>query len=116
MTSAPKVDKDKVRSWRNAEPPVEIGVFPTVPRKNTDGLVETGPDSSSVPLTQPSQDGSMYTGSVAAIERGADMAGPGEDAYRSRAQHTAELEIPDDDTDDENGQDKGQQPDDDERR
>lgn len=117
MTSAPKVDKDKVRSWRDAEPPVEIGVFPTVPRKNKDGLVETGPDSSSVPLTQPSEDGSMYTGSVAAIERGADMAGPGEDAYRSRAHRTDEVEIPDDDTDESAGQRDDERPaEDDERR
>ena len=93
MNSAPQIDKEKVRSWQHTEPPVEIGVFPTVPRKNADGLVKTDPDTSPVPLTQPSEDGSMYTGSVAAIERGADMAGPGEDAYRSRAQRTDETEL-----------------------
>lgn len=95
MGSVPEVDTGKVRSWRGNEPPVERGWIPTVQRKNEDGLKETGPDSSSVPLTQPSEDGSMYTGSVAAIERGADMAGPGEEAYRERQQNTDELEVQD---------------------
>ncbi|HIW46322.1 MAG TPA: mechanosensitive ion channel family protein [Candidatus Yaniella excrementigallinarum] len=96
MTSVPEVDSEKVRSRRSQEPPVERGWIPTVQRKTEDGLVETGPDTSSVPLTQPSEDGSMYTGSIAAIERGADMAGPGEDAYQARAQRTDED---DEDTD-----------------
>lgn len=97
MGTVPEVDTGKVRSRRGSEPPVERGWIPTVQRKTEDGLVKTGPDSSSVPLTQPSEDGSMYTGSVAAIERGADMAGPGEDAYQSRAQSTDEVEVQDDD-------------------
>lgn len=103
MSSAPQVDKDTVRSWRHTEPPVEIGVFPAVSRKQPETQVHTGPDSSPVPLTQPSDDGSMYTGSVAAIERGADMAGPGEDAYRSRTQRNTEVETdePDDEVMDE---------------
>lgn len=88
MKSVPEVDSEKVRSRRSQEPPVERGWIPTVQRKTEDGLVETGPDTSSVPLTQPSEDGSMYTGSIAAIERGADMAGPGEEAYQARAQRT----------------------------
>lgn len=97
MTSTPQLDTDKVRSWKRAEPPVEIGVFPTVTRNKT----EPSTDTSSVPLTQHSEDGSMYTGSVAAIERGADMAGPGEDAYRSRTQRADEAreEEPGSDTD-----------------
>ena len=99
MNSAPQIDKDKVRSWQHTEPPVEIGVFPTVQRKNSDGLVKTEPDTSPVPLTQPSEDGSMYTGSVAAIERGADMAGPGEDAYRSRAHRADDAELAEQDED-----------------
>lgn len=88
MNSVPEVDTGKVRSRDGQEPPVERGWIPTVQRKTDEGLVETPPDTSSVPLTQPSEDGSMYTGSVAAIERGADMAGPGEDAYESRVQRT----------------------------
>ena len=99
MTATPQLDTDKVRSWKRAEPPVEIGVFPTVTRHTSEAQ---STDTSSVPLTQPSEDGSMYTGSVAAIERGADMAGPGEDAYRSRTQRTDETGETDADT--------GQQP------
>ncbi len=96
MTSVPSVDHSRTASRYSSEPPVEIGSIPTVQRrKKDDDLVPTGPDNSSVPLTKPSEDGSMYTGSVAAIERRADMAGPGEDAYRSRAQNTSELdEVP----------------------
>ncbi|GAA2045975.1 hypothetical protein GCM10009720_28590 [Yaniella flava] len=93
MNRVPEVDTGKVRSRRGSEPPVERGWMPTVPRKNEDGLVETGPDTSSVPLTQPSEDGSMYTGSIAALERGADMAGPGEDVYRARQQRTDEVDV-----------------------
>ena len=92
MNSAPKIDKEKVQTWRQSEPPVEIGVFPTVPHKEIEEPAEPAPDTSSVPLTQVSEAGAMYTGSVSAIERSADMAGPGEDAYRSRAQRTDELE------------------------
>lgn len=99
LNTVPDVDNDEVESWRSKEPPVEVGWIPTVQRKTDDGLVETEPDTSSVPLTQPSEDGSMYTGSVAAIERGADMAGPGEDAYESRAQRTADLDAEESDED-----------------
>lgn len=111
MSSLPKIDTGKVRSRRDAEPPVELRSIPTVPKKTDSKLVETGPDTSSVPLTQPSEDGSMYTGSVAAIERGADMAGPGEEAYRSRAQNTDELDI----IDEENTEDQDERADDDDR-
>jgi len=99
MNSAPKIDEDKIRTWRTSEPPVEIGVFPAVPSKEIEEHSDPAPDTSSVPLTQASDAGSMYTGSVAAIERGADMAGPGEDAYRSRAQRTDELDQVDRDDD-----------------
>src|SRR5690625_1514096 len=92
MNSAPKIDKEKVQTWRQSEPPVEIGLFPTVPHKEIEEPAEPAPDTSSVPLTQVSEAGAMYTGSVSAIERSADMAGPGEDAYRSRAQRTDELD------------------------
>lgn len=109
MNSAPQVDKGKAQSWRHTEPPVEIGVFPAVSRKQPDAQVHTGPDSSPVPLTQPSDDGSIYTGSVAAIERGADMAGPGEDAYRSRTQRNTEVET---DEHDDEVMDEEERPDD----
>lgn len=93
MTSVPEVDTEQLRSHRKAEPPVERGPIPTVPQRGThESAPDTGPETSSVPLTQPSEDGSMYTGSVAAIERSADMAGPGEEAYRSRVQKTGEVE------------------------
>lgn len=93
MISVPEVDTEQLRSHRKAEPPVARGPIPTVPQRGTDQTAtETGPETSSVPLTQPSEDGSMYTGSVAAIERSADMAGPGEEAYRSRGQKTGELD------------------------
>ena len=93
LGAVPEVDTGQVRSRRGSEPPVERGWIPTVQKKPDNALKETGPDTSSVPLTQPSEDGSMYTGSVAAIERGADMAGPGEEAYRERQQNTDELEV-----------------------
>ena len=93
LGAVPEVDTGKLRSRRGGEPPVERGWIPTVQKKSDNALKETGPDTSSVPLTQPSEDGSMYTGSVAAIERGADMAGPGEEAYRERQQNTDELEV-----------------------
>lgn len=109
MSALPKIDTGKVRSRRDAEPPVELGSIPTVPKRTDGKLTKTGPDTSSIPLTQPSEDGSMYTGSVAAIERGADMAGPGEDAYRSRIQSTDELEIIDDEDDDRADEEQEQQ-------
>lgn len=87
LDAVPQVDTGQVRSRRKAEPPAEVGAIPTVQKHaSDDDGVETGPDTSSVPLTKPSQDGSLYTGSVEAIERSADMAGPGEQAYRSRTQ------------------------------
>lgn len=95
MNLVPSFDHDRAQRY-SAEPPVEIGTIPTITRRQQqqdDELVPTGPDTSSVPLTKPSEDGTMYTGSVSAIERSADMAGPGEEAYRSRAQNTSELEI-----------------------
>ena len=94
MNSVPSFDHDKAQRY-STEPPVEIGTIPTITRRQQeqdDELVPTGPDTSSVPLTKPSEDGTMYTGSVSAIERSADMAGPGEEAYRSRTQNTSELE------------------------
>src|SRR5690625_1379093 len=109
MSALPKIDTGKVRSRRDAEPPVELGSIPTVPKRTDGKLTKTGSDTSSIPLTQPSEDGSMYTGSVAAIERGADMAGPGEDAYRSRIQSTDELEIIDDEDDDRVDEEQEQQ-------
>lgn len=110
LGAVPEVDTGKVRSRRGSEPPVERGWIPTVQKETDDGLKETGPDTSSVPLTQPSEDGSMYTGSVAAIERGADMAGPGEEAYRERLQNTDELDVQDgDDTQDEQKTDQTQE-------
>ena len=97
MNSVPSVDHDRVQRYK-AEPPVELGSIPTIKRPTShEDLVPTGPDTSSVPLTKPSEDGSMYTGSVSAIERSADMAGPGEEAYRSRAQNTSELDAVDQD-------------------
>lgn len=93
MNSVPSVDHERVQRYK-AEPPVELGSIPTIKRPTShEDLAPTGPDTSSVPLTKPSEDGSMYTGSVSAIERSADMAGPGEEAYRSRAQHTSELDV-----------------------
>lgn len=89
MNSTPKVDAD-IRTRNNDEPPVERGLLPTVSRKRTEEVNVTGPDTSSVPLTQAKDDGSMYTGSVTALERGADMAGPGEEAYRRRAKYVEE--------------------------
>src|SRR5690625_947968 len=110
MSALPKIDTGKVRSRRDTEPPVELGSIPTVPKRTDGKLTKTGPDTSSVPLTQPSEDGSMYTGSVAAIERGADMAGPGEEAYRERLQNTDELDVQDgDDTQDEQKNDQTQE-------
>src|SRR5690625_1309706 len=109
MSALPKIDTGKVRSRRDAEPPVELGSIPTVPKRTDGKLTKTGSDTSSIPLTQPSEDGSMYTGSVAAIERGADMDGPGEDAYRSRIQSTDELEIIDDEDDDRVDEEQEQQ-------
>lgn len=110
LGAVPEVDTGKVRSRRGSEPPVERGWIPTVEKKTDDGLKETGPETSAVPLTQPSEDGSMYTGSVAAIERGADMAGPGEEAYRERLQNTDEVDIQDgDDTQDEQKTDQTQE-------
>lgn len=113
MNSVPSVDRDRAQRY-NSEPPVELGAIPTITRqkKHGDDLVPTGPDTSAVPLTKPSEDGSMYTGSVSAIERSADMAGPGEDAYRSRAHTTSELEVVEkdrqdgEDTDDERTDDE----------
>lgn len=93
----PAVVPGPVHQQQRGEPPVERSAIPTVPRKEPTVPAETGPETSSVPLTQQHDDGTMYTGSVSAIQRGADMAGPGEEAYRSRAQHTAELEQVDDD-------------------
>lgn len=107
MNSVPEVDIDTVQAWRNGEPPVERGSIPTVSRQQED--VETGPDTSSVPLTQASEYGSMYTGSIAAIERGQDMAGPGEDAYRSRQQSAEEAAAEDDIDTDEDDQQSGRQ-------
>ena len=98
MNSVPSVDHDRAQRY-NAEPPVELGAIPTITRRKKldEEQVATGPDTSSVPLTKPSEDGSLYTGSVSAIERSADMAGPGEEAYRSRAQDTSELDVVDQD-------------------
>src|SRR5690625_489913 len=119
MNSVPRVDHD--RSQRHsAEPPVEIGAIPTITRrqkKQDEELASTGPDTSSVPLTKPSEDGSMYTGSVSAIERSADMAGPGEDAYRKRAQRADGVDE-DEVVENEDEQDEGsrREEDDEERR
>src|SRR5690625_3984444 len=119
MNSVPRIDHD--RSQRHsAEPPVEIGAIPTITRrqkKQDEELASTGPDTSSVPLTKPSEDGSMYTGSVSAIERSADMAGPGEDAYRKRAQRADGVDE-DEVVENEDEQDEGsrREEDDEERR
>lgn len=107
MNSVPSVDRDSTDSRYRTEPPVELGAIPTVPRRGSkDEGVPTGPETSSVPLTKPSEDGTMYTGSVSAIERSADMAGPGEEAYRSRAQNTAELDQVSDHPEDEDTDDQ----------
>ncbi|HEY4558826.1 MAG TPA: mechanosensitive ion channel domain-containing protein [Enteractinococcus sp.] len=119
MNSVPRVDHDRSQRY-GPEPPVELGAIPTITRrqkKQDEELASTGPDTSSVPLTKPSEDGSMYTGSVSAIERSADMAGPGEDAYRKRAQRADGVDE-DEVAENEDEQDEGSRrdEDDEERR
>lgn len=52
----------------------------------------TGPEptvTGSTPLTRTSEDSSMYTGSITAIERNREFAGPGEKAYQERKEKAA---------------------------
>jgi small-conductance mechanosensitive channel len=52
----------------------------------------------STPLTKTSEDSSMFTGSITAIERNREFAGPGEKAYQERKEKAAQADGgPDDD-------------------
>ncbi|MDI3330827.1 MAG: mechanosensitive ion channel family protein [Micrococcus sp.] len=46
----------------------------------------------STPLTKASEDSSMFTGSITAIERNREFAGPGEKAYQERKEKTAQAD------------------------
>lgn len=53
----------------------------------------------STPLTKTSEDSSMFTGSITAIERNREFAGPGEQAYQERKEKAAQADGgPDDDS------------------
>lgn len=70
---------------------------PTAPLPRVDGhpAPRTGPHPTA-PLARVGEDTSMYTGSIAAVERNREFAGPGEEAYAERKaqaeQHRAEEE------------------------
>jgi small-conductance mechanosensitive channel len=54
----------------------------------------------STPLTKASEDSSMFTGSITAIERNREFSGPGEKAYQERKEKVAQADGgPDDDED-----------------
>ncbi|MCY1157799.1 MAG: mechanosensitive ion channel family protein [Citricoccus sp.] len=55
----------------------------------------TGAESTvtgSTPLTKASEDSSMFTGSITAIERNREFAGPGEQAYQERKEKAAQAD------------------------
>lgn len=54
-----------------------------------------------VPLTTPSPDSAMFTGSITALERGLDYLGPGEEAYKQRQERIADDGDPGEETEDE---------------
>lgn len=97
--------ESRSRTVRNVqEPPVSRSVFPRIdPKTGAPTQVQkiqtapqpvaphpVAPVSGSTPLTQSSEDSSLYTGSITSQMRGRDLAGPGADAYEERARQTAE--------------------------
>ncbi|MGO1183065.1 MAG: mechanosensitive ion channel family protein [Micrococcaceae bacterium] len=72
---------------------------------------DTGSDrevTGSVPLTVSSEHSSVFTGSISAIERNRDLAGPGDDVYedrrRQQAENTGELDTVDEEQPDEDAE------------
>lgn len=59
---------------------------PTVPGAETPAESKTD----SVPLAKSGEDSSVFTGSIAAIERNREMAGPGDEAFEDRKRQQAE--------------------------
>jgi small-conductance mechanosensitive channel len=55
------------------------------------------PENPEQPVTQAVEGSSMFTGSIAAVERGRDFTGPGEDAYRERRERQEGTEEQDPD-------------------
>ena len=53
-------------------------------------MEEYSAESGETPLTTSDQYSSIFTGSIAAVERNREFAGPGEDAYRERRERQEE--------------------------
>ena len=70
---------------------------PTGPQRTATGAESTV--TGSTPLTRASEDSSMFTGSITAIERNREFAGPGEAVYQERKEKAALAEAPDEDED-----------------
>lgn len=70
---------------------------PTEPQRTVTGAESTV--TGSTPLTRASEDSSMFTGSITAIERNREFAGPGEAVYQERKEKAALADAPDEDED-----------------
>ena len=74
---------------------------PTVPGAESTDTEVHRESTGSVPLTVSSEHSSVFTGSISAIERNRDLAGPGDDVYedrkRQQAESTGELDVVDPD-------------------
>ncbi|WBL20355.1 mechanosensitive ion channel family protein [Citricoccus sp. NR2] len=70
---------------------------PTVPGAESADTEAPRESTGSVPLTVSSEHSSVFTGSISAIERNRDLAGPGDDVYedrkRQQAESTGELDV-----------------------
>ncbi|GAA1823116.1 mechanosensitive ion channel family protein [Nesterenkonia flava] len=56
------------------------------------GAVDAETGTAEYPVTDSAEDASLFTGSIAAVERNRDFAGPGEEAYRERRERQEENE------------------------
>ncbi|MDO5634359.1 MAG: mechanosensitive ion channel [Micrococcus sp.] len=62
------------------------GSMPVTPRR-AEAAPAPQPVATTAPLTKVTDDSSMFTGSITAVERNREFSGPGEDAYAERRAH-----------------------------
>lgn len=89
------------RADRDREPRPSTSALPRLGSSNGSRAatgqqrIITGAESTitgTTPLTKPSEDSSMFTGSITAIERNREFAGPGEQAYQERKEKAAQAD------------------------
>ncbi|MDY6054869.1 mechanosensitive ion channel family protein [Micrococcus sp.] len=75
------------------EPPPRTWPLPIIPvDPGAEAGAGTRPRTGSVPLARAGGNASLYTGSITAVQRNQEMAGPGEEAYAERRARQAERE------------------------